>query len=1032
LVVVVLLGGVLAQSSSLAVQAAPLLSAIAVTTLIDEYNTSGVGNGCSLREAITAANTGAAFGGCPAGSNGADTINLAAGIYTLTIINASGVNEDNNVTGDLDVNQSLTIQGAGAGNTIIQAGIDSTSGIDKVLALNPTCAAGVNVTLDGVTIRYGRNTQVPPRTDYSFPGGGLDWCGGGANETFNFSHAEVIDNTNVNGYGGGLNLDSVSGTYTVNISQVTFRNNKTSSTTQTANGGAINIVGGMPTVNINNCTFDNNSVAGSSFSGGAIYYRPTTLGHLTIDGSTFTNNISAGTGGAISVLTYGTNSTFILRNSQLSNNSSTGSTGGGLYLHGSDVNVTPFDLSNLLISGNTASQQGGGIYVNGVNVVLSKSRIVNNTGSEGSGLYKSSITTTATVSNNWWGCSTGPGASPCNQVAVASGGTLVSSPWWRNNLTSSPSTLVTNQSSALTASFLSNSAGGAVVASDLGQLIGQTVLWNATGGTFSSTQATLQTSGTATGTFTASAAGTANIYARVDQDKTSGTSSNILNLTVNKANTTTTITNAASLTGTSSAKNEAVTVNYSVTGAYGNSPTAPTGNVTVSDGTASCTGTVAAGSCAITFSTGGNKTITATYTTGDANFNASPASSGVTHTVVVKDDTTTTITNSTSLSSTTSVTGQSVTVNYSVSGVHGNTPSPTGNVTVSDGTESCTASVAAGSCALVFHSVGSKVLTATYTSGDANYNASPASSGAAHTVNPANTTSSLTTSASPTINGAPVTLTATVTVSLPGAGLPTGTVTFKEGAATLGTANLNGSGQASFTTTTLVPGSHSITAEYGGNGNFAGSVSDVLVQVVNQNNNSIVLLTSAPNPSVLTQLVTFTAVVSGGGTGTITFKEGAVVLGSGPLDGEGKATFSTQALTPGSHSITAEYAGDTNHLSGVSSPLTQTVNLIETTLTLSSNKNPSEFGQLLTLTANVVSGYGTPIGTVIFKEGENVLGTSPLDGAGQAVLNTRALGAGRHMIKAEYSGASNQYLASVSEILEQWVNGPLFFPLFVK
>jgi len=76
--------------------------------------------------------------------------------------------------------------------------------------------------------------------------------------------------------------------------------------------------------------------------------------------------------------------------------------------------------------------------------------------------------------------------------------------------------------------------------------------------------------------------------------------------------------------------NQAVTVTYSVTGAFGNSPTAPTGNVTVSDGTDSCTGTVAAGTCNITFSSAGSKTITSTYA-GDANFNGS-TSAGVAHT----------------------------------------------------------------------------------------------------------------------------------------------------------------------------------------------------------------------------------------------------------------------------------------------------------------------------------------------------------------------------------------------------------------
>ena len=138
------------------VQARSLSATITVNTFADENGTNLAA--CSLREAITAANTDAAFGGCPAGS-GADVIVLGAGTYTLSLANAGGNNEDANVTGDLDINSSLTIQGAGAGSTIIQAGTTTSNGIDKVFGVNPTCAAGVSVTITGVTIRNGRNTQ---------------------------------------------------------------------------------------------------------------------------------------------------------------------------------------------------------------------------------------------------------------------------------------------------------------------------------------------------------------------------------------------------------------------------------------------------------------------------------------------------------------------------------------------------------------------------------------------------------------------------------------------------------------------------------------------------------------------------------------------------------------------------------------------------------------------------------------------------------------------------------------------------------
>ena len=87
---------------------------ITVNTTADEF---GTGAGCSLREAIQAANTDAAFGGCTAGS-GADVITVPANTYTLTI---GGVGDNTNAIGDLDILEGVTINGAGAGTTVIDA-----------------------------------------------------------------------------------------------------------------------------------------------------------------------------------------------------------------------------------------------------------------------------------------------------------------------------------------------------------------------------------------------------------------------------------------------------------------------------------------------------------------------------------------------------------------------------------------------------------------------------------------------------------------------------------------------------------------------------------------------------------------------------------------------------------------------------------------------------------------------------------------------------------------------------------------------
>ena len=76
-------------------------------------------------------------------------------------------------------------------------------------------------------------------------------------------------------------------------------------------------------------------------------------------------------------------------------------------------------------------------------------------------------------------------------------------------------------------------------------------------------------------------------------------------------------------------------------------------------------------------------------------------------------------------------------------------------------------------------------------------------------------------------------------------------------------------------------------------------------------------VSSSPSSSTIGQMVTFTATVTpttgstGTPTGTVTFEDGTTVLGSAPLD-NGTATFSIATLAVGSHTITADYGGDTN------------------------------------------------------------------------------------------------------------------------
>ena len=132
------------------------------------------------------------------------------------------------------------------------------------------------------------------------------------------------------------------------------------------------------------------------------------------------------------------------------------------------------------------------------------------------------------------------------------------------------------------------------------------------------------------------------------------------------------------------------------------------------------------------------------------------------------------------------------------------------------------------------------------------------------------TTSTLTAGPNPSSNGGTVILTNTVTSA---GGTPTtGTVTFYDnGTTNLGTGTLNGSGVATLTNSTLSAGTHSITAAYGGGGNYGGSISSPLSQVVNALGpvNAYKITANSTTPAAgASDTITITQVDSSGNTET--------------------------------------------------------------------------------------------------------------------------------------------------------------------
>src|SRR5918996_450534 len=125
----------LALLGALAFPVGAAAATISPTTTADEFDVVPNAS-CSLREAIRAANTDAAFGGCPAGS-GSDRIELTGGVYGLS---RAGAGEDAAATGDLDVTGPLSIVPSGVGSVAIDGGdldrvIDNNSGGVEIVDL---------------------------------------------------------------------------------------------------------------------------------------------------------------------------------------------------------------------------------------------------------------------------------------------------------------------------------------------------------------------------------------------------------------------------------------------------------------------------------------------------------------------------------------------------------------------------------------------------------------------------------------------------------------------------------------------------------------------------------------------------------------------------------------------------------------------------------------------------------------------------------------------------------------------------------
>ena len=253
---------------------------------------------------------------------------------------------------------------------------------------------------------------------------------------------------------------------------------------------------------------------------------------------------------------------------------------------------------------------------------------------------------------------------------------------------------------------------------------------------------------------------------------------------------------------------------------------------------------------------------------------------------------------------------QSITFTVNVGAVDGITP--TGSVTLlSDGNSIGSGTLTNGSVTITTSALpaGTHSIVAQY-GGDANYDTGT-SSPLSEVVNKANPSSPITVASAPNPStfGSAVTFTAT----LPADATVGSTVSFLDGGTSIGTGSVVAGGTATFSTSTLSVGSHTITISWG-DSNYTTTTSTAITQTVQKTAANVTIATSL-NPSTYGNLVVFTGTLTGVNgvvpTGTVKFTvDGTNVGGPVALDGTGKATQSTSALTAGSHTVVCTYNGD--------------------------------------------------------------------------------------------------------------------------
>ena len=362
--------------------AAPAAAApFTVTRFDDPVPDACAAGDCSLREAIRAANA----------SPGADTIALGAGTYLLQ---RPGTSDATALNGDLDITDDLSLTGAGAGATTIDAQGTAVTG-ERVFEADPAPGGSApQIQISAMTMINGKD---------SF---------GGTIRVANEAAVTIADATM-----GGNDGVSFGGVAYVAGGSLVIRDSELRGNDGVSFGGGVDITSGAVTIERSSITGNTNT----SFGGGLLVQG----GQATVRDSTIADNPGIGNGGGIMVQA----GSLLVEDSTLSGNSMN-QDGGGLAVQAGETT-----LRNVTIAGNSAGDRGGGIYVQGASTIvrLESSTVSGNTadsdladGDLGGGIFR--MAGTLTLANTILAGNVNAGAPDCAGGLTSNGFNLIGNP----------------------------------------------------------------------------------------------------------------------------------------------------------------------------------------------------------------------------------------------------------------------------------------------------------------------------------------------------------------------------------------------------------------------------------------------------------------------------------------------------------------------------------------------------------------------------------------------------------------------------